>query len=626
MRHWRNRALLALRATWRRAWGLLPAGALPFRVRIAAALRAVLGQPTGQAPRELDAAGYARWIARNDTLDAADHRAIAAHIAALAARPVISLIMILGDPPEPALRAAIDSIHTQIYPHWELSVVERSAPSAPIGAILAVAAAADPRIRIIRLDSGDDMASVANDALAQVSGDFVAFLDARGRLATRALYEVAAEIAAHPDAAVIYSDEDRIDAEGQRVDPHFKPDFDADLLLGQDFLGDFRVWRRETLVALGGLRAGFEDGGAHDLALRATHACGAARVRHIPSVLHHGHAAHPIPPSRRAVAEALAEREVAATLEPARLAPGHLRVLWPVPHPAPLVSVIVPTRDRPALLGACAEGVLNGTDYRNLELIVMDNGSAEAETMVLFERLRADPRVRILRDDAPFNYARLNNRGAREARGDILLLLNNDIEVIDPAWLHELVAQASRPDVGAVGAKLLYGDGTVQHGGVVTGAGGIAAHYGTGAARDDPGPHGTLALVREVSAVTGACLALRRAVYQSVGGLDEVHLAVAYNDVELCLKIGERGLRILWTPFAELHHLESRSRGFDVSRAKAARFLAEVRHMRQRWDIDRRADPFFNPNLDLGDPTGALATVSRRVRPWRVPGDGSGAG
>jgi GT2 family glycosyltransferase len=291
-------------------------------------------------------------------------------------------------------------------------------------------------------------------------------------------------------------------------------------------------------------------------------------------------------------------------------------VVWPQPVVPPLVSVIVPTRDRAALVAVCAEGVLHRTDYPALEFLVVDNGSTEAATYALFDRLRADSRVRILPEPGPFNYAALNNRAAAEARGEILLLLNNDIEVMNSDWLRELVSHAVRPDVGAVGAKLLYADGTLQHGGVVTGVGGVAGHYRLGTPRDDPGYFGSLAMVREVAAATAACLALRRDVFEAVGGLDEANLAVAFNDIDLCLRIREAGWRILWTPFAELYHLESASRGQDVTPEKARRFARELAYMRRRWGRTLMRDPFYNSNLELDGLADALTAAPRHELPW----------
>ncbi|HEX2558771.1 glycosyltransferase family 2 protein, partial [Phenylobacterium sp.] len=293
-----------------------------------------------------------------------------------------------------------------------------------------------------------------------------------------------------------------------------------------------------------------------------------------------------------------------------------LRVVWPVPDPAPRVSLIVPTRDRAELLRACAHGVLSRTDYPALELLIVDNGSVQPATHQLFDELKADPRVRVIEDPSPFNYSRLNNLAAREAKGQVLVLLNNDIDVIGPGWLRELVGQALRPDVGAVGARLLFADGRVQHAGIALGIAGVASYYHPFVAREARGYRDALVLAREVSAVTGACLALRREVYEQVGGLEEEHLAVAFNDVDLCLKIRETGLRVVVTPFAELHHYESASRGRDRSAEHRERYAKEAAYMRQRWGRVLDEDPFYNPNFSRRSGGFKLASPPRVRKPW----------
>ena len=633
VRIFRSKGIMLLRTAWRRGWEMMPAPAHPLRIRIASMARAVMGVPTMPPDMLNDREDYRRWIARNGTLTQDDRAAIRDHIARLPSRPLISVVMPVYETPAEHLRAAIASVRAQLYPHWELCIADDASTAPHVGAILAEEAAADPRIRFMRRGVNGHISAATNSALGLARGEYVALLDHDDLLAENALYEVAAEIARHPDAAVIYSDEDKLDADGLRWGPYFKPDFDPDLLLGQNLVSHLGVYRRDLIEKLGGMREGFEGSQDHDLALRATAACGRDRVRHIPTVLYHwrrtGQAAsfsegaerRCAETRRRAVADALSARGVAAALEWAPLAAEHLRVVWPLPQRTPLVSVIVPTRDRASLLATCADGVLNRTDYKALELIIVDNGSEEPQTFALFEQLRRDPRVRVLPAPGPFNFSALNNGAVAEAHGEVLLLLNNDIEVIEPGWLHEMVAQAMRPEIGAVGAKLLYANDTIQHAGVVVGTGGVAGHYGLGAGPLDPGPLASLALVRQVSAVTAACLAVRAEIYREIGGMDERNLAVAFNDVDFCLRIGERGYRNLWTPFAQLYHLESVSRGFDISGDKAARFAREVAYMQRRWGTKGFADPFFNPNLDLSDPNGAFATVSRRIRPWETGGE-----
>jgi GT2 family glycosyltransferase len=607
---------LVLHRGWRAAWGRMPGGLLPLRIRLAGFARRLFGlPPTGRYDPE-DRRGYAGWLARHARLGAADRAAITAHIAAMPARPLISLAMGVAAVPLPALRASLAAAQAQLWPHWELCIALDPAAPTPVIRLLEAAAERDPRLRLSMLTAGP--VGLANAALGMARGAFVLVIEPDGRLAEQALYEVAAAVEAEPDLAVLYADEDRFDAAGRRHAAWLKPEFDPDLLLGQDLLGGFAAYRRDLLRDMAGLREPIGEAAAHDLALRATAAVGPARVRHIPALLWHAGPGQPGDPAahRRAAAAALEAAGVAARVEPAPLAPQWSRVVRPLPDPAPLVSVIVPTRDRAGLLEAVAMGVLARTDYPAIELLVVDNGSTEAETLALFDRLRADPRVRILAAPGPFNYSALNNQAAAAARGEILLLLNNDIEVIGADWLSEMVSHAVRPEIGAVGAKLLYADGRLQHGGVVTGVGGVADHYLLRAARDDPGYAGSLALARQAGAVTGACLALRRAVFEQVGGLDAENLAVAFNDVDLCVRIREAGYRVLWTPFAELYHLESASRGQDLTPEKARRFAGEIDTMRRRWGEVLLHDPFYSPWLSLEGAHCALAREPRRVPPW----------
>jgi glycosyltransferase involved in cell wall biosynthesis len=577
-------------------------------------------------------ADYRRWVRQYDTLSDADRAAIRAHIIRLPRRPLISVVMPAYETPERFLREAIASVQAQLYPHWELCVADDASPSPHVARALDEAARDDPRIRWVRRETNGHICAATNTALALASGEWVALMDHDDLLAEHALYEVAVAINAHPDAAVIYSDEDKVDAKGRRSDPYFKPDFDPDLLLGQNLVNHFGVYRRDLLAAIGGLREGLEGSQDHDLALRAVAACGAERVRHIPAVLYHwrqasgsasfseAHLARCVDAARRAVAWHLGPR---AEVTAAPLAPRYLRVTWPLPDPAPLVSVIIPTRDHADLLGRCLQGLLQRTDYAPIEVLIADNGSEEAATHELFATLARDARVRILPLPGPFNYARLNNRAVAEARGEVLLLLNNDTEVIEPGWLREMVSHAVRPEIGAVGCKLLYPNRRLQHGGVVLGIGwpgGVAGHCFAGAPGEAAGPFGLLALARSASAVTAACLAVRRSVFEEVGGLDEENLPVAFNDVDLCLRIRERGYRNLWTPFAVLYHLESVSRGLDVEGEKARRFQREVAYMRRRWGEALDNDPYWNPNLSLSDSMRTLAWPPRRERPWRRAG------
>ena len=327
--------------------------------------------------------------------------------------------------------------------------------------------------------------------------------------------------------------------------------------------------------------------------------------------------------ARRAVADHLRAREPSdpqADVLPAPLAPYHIRVRHPLPDPAPRVSLVIPTRNQAHLLARCVEGVLHGTDYDPIELIVMDHDSNEPEAIALLDGLRSDQRVRVLSFTGAFNYSAINNRAVSEMRGDVVVLLNNDVEIIGADWLREMVSHAVRPEVGAVGAKLLYPDGTVQHAGLALGAAGVAHSFQSGAQADEAGYFGQLALQRNVSAVTAACMALRRTVFLQAGGFDEVNLPVAFNDVDLCLRIRALGYQVVWTPYAELIHHESASRGSDDDPVRAARFKREVAYMQRTWGAQLAADPFYNPNFSLARADFNLAFPPRREKPWKAHG------
>jgi O-antigen biosynthesis protein len=580
-----------------------------------------------------DRAAYNRWIAGNDTIGNADRAAIRAHIAGLPFRPLISVVMPIGKTFEAALRESFHSVITQLYPYWELCIAVDAITEPLWTAILRDRAASDPRIRVARLGAVDSAAAATNAALDLAKGEFAAFLRIGDFLPEHALYELAIEIAANPCADVVYSDNDQISAAGQRVDPWFKPGWDPDLLLAQDYINDLAVYRRTLIEEIGSLRPGFEGAELHDLALRATTATTADRIRHVPAILYHRsdedkaiHSENGLPDvraiaaSHRAVRDHLdSQGDRGALLKPAPQIPRAIRVVWPLPEHPPLVSVIVPTRDRADLLARCVEGILHRTGYSNLELLIVDNGSIEPATQTLFDQLtRQESHVRILRHPGPFNYSALNNAAAREANGEMLLLLNNDIEVIEPGWLRELVSQALRPDVGIVGAKLLFPDERLQHAGLVLGSEGHVVHLHRFAGRNDPGYCGQLALPRTLLAVTGACVAIRRAVFFEVGGLDEINLPVAFNDVDLCLRLVDHGYRVVWTPFAELFHLECASRGLDSDDpAKQQRADREWRHMcKTRGSLLERGDPFHNPNLLFHWDYQEIPSTPRRRKPW----------
>jgi GT2 family glycosyltransferase len=394
------------------------------------------------------------------------------------------------------------------------------------------------------------------------------------------------------------------------------------------------VFRRALVERVGGLRAGLEGSQDYDLALRTAALTDPLKIRHIPAVLYHwrrsdanasfsqAHLDRCIVAARLAVQESLQKvggLTAKAKVEPARFMPQFQRIRWALPEPVPRVTLIVPTRNHAELLKRCTTGLLHRTDYPDLELLIVDNGSTEAATKALLSRLTQDSRVRILEYPGNFNYSAIINAAVAAATGIVVVLLNNDIDVIDSGWLGGMVSHTIRPDVGAVGAKLLFADNTIQHAGVVLGiaASCVAGHYGIGQPRRAVGDLGQLVLTRDVSAVTGACLAIRKEVFEAAGGLDEKNLPIAFNDVDLCLRIRQQGLRIVFTPYAQLYHLESSSRGSDASPERVERFNNECRYMREQWGGVLDNDPFYSPHFSRVDSNQRLAFPPRRAKPWR---------
>ncbi|MBA2271611.1 MAG: glycosyltransferase, partial [Chthoniobacterales bacterium] len=346
----------------------------------------------------------------------------------------------------------------------------------------------------------------------------------------------------------------------------------------------------------------------YDLTLRCVEQIAPAQIRHIPHVLYHWRiaeqstatfaAAKPYAHEAaiRAMQEHVDRRRIVARVVPHYA--NYLRVIYSPPPDQPLVSIIIPTRDRGSLLRQCIESICGRTEYANYELIIVDNESAEQQTLDYLDTMRTHERVTVLRVDGEFNFSRLNNLGVARARGSFVALLNNDLEVMNGGWLGEMISHAARPEIGAVGARLWYPDGKMQHGGVILGVGGVATHAHHGIQKE----HGYFArahLTQNFSAVTGACMLLRKDVYLQLGGLDETNLAVAFNDVDFCLRLRDAGFWVVWTPHAEFAHHESASRGLEDTRTKQRRFLAEVDYMQKKWGHVLEADPFYNPNLSI---------------------------
>lgn len=552
---------------------------------------------------------YQEWIRRYDTLDEERRRGIKNKIDEMKFQPKISIVMPVYDPPLHLLEEAILSVRKQLYPEWELCIADDASKNDAVRVLLGRNAEEDSRIKIVYRNENGHISAASNSALELATGEYVALMDNDDLLPEHALFWVAQAIIGNPDAGLIYSDEDKINETGERYDPYFKCAFNYELFLAQNMICHLAVYRRDLIEAVGGFRVGFEGSQDYDLALRVTEQISVSRVVHVPRVLYHWRAIagstalssdekyYAVEAGRRAVSEHLQRNGLSAFVEPAPEVPYMNRVRFVSPGLLPLVSIIIPTRDCSELLGLCINSILQRTSYSTYELIIIDNGSVEPKTAQLFEKLPKD-KITIVHDNSPFNYSAINNLGAKVAKGKYLCLMNNDIEIITPDWLEEMLSFAVNPDVGCVGARLWYPDGRLQHGGIILGINGVAGHAYKKSLRSQTGIMNRAKLHQNLSAVTGACLLVGRHIYEKVGGLDETFV-VALNDVDFCLRVREAGYRNVWTPYAEMFHHESASRGLDDSPEKQDRFYGEFLRMQKRWGNDLLNDPAYSPNLTL---------------------------
>ena len=552
---------------------------------------------------------YAAWVKQFDTIGARERIVLRRDLRALPQHPLISIVMPVYNPDLLHLSSAIDSVRAQIYENWELCIADDASTNPSVATTLKQYATADSRIKVTFRERNGHIAACSNSALELATGEWIALLDQDDLLAEHALALVAATIVHHLEAGLIYSDEDKIDQSGARCCPFFKPDWNPELLLGQNYINHLATYRYTLLREVGGFREGYEGSQDYDLALRCAERLQLAQIKHVPRVLYHwrmveGSAAalpeaKPYAPeaARRAIADHLKRRNVSADVVACPENEAWSRVIYGLSSPCPLVSIIVPTRDQVTLLRRCLASIRQKTDYGPIEIVIVDNGSTDPETHTFFRDLVQDASIHIVTDRDEFNFSRLINRGAELARGEILALVNNDIEAEEPGWLREMVSHAVRPETGAVGARLWYPDGRLQHAGVVLGLHGVASHAFQ---RFPPQPiapmNRTFVLSQNYSAVTAACMLVRKTIFDDLGGFDE-NLANNFNDVDFCLRLRERGWEIIWTPYANLIHRESASRGPDSGSEESAQLSREATYMQEKWSEQLWRDPFYSPNL-----------------------------
>jgi glycosyltransferase involved in cell wall biosynthesis len=556
-----------------------------------------------------DRNNYAEWVRRYDTLNNESHAIIRSRIDNFVRKPLISVVMPTYNSKQEWLIEAIESIRKQIYPYWELCIADDASTDKKIRLILENYAGKDKRIKVVFREKNGHISAASNSALALATGEWVGLLDHDDLLAEHALFWVADAINQNPTVCLIYSDEDKINSSGERFDPYFKCDWNADLFYSHNLISHLGVYYADLLKKIGGFREGMDGSQDYDLALRCVEQIEPQQIHHIPHVLYHWRT-HGKSTAKSADAKPYAmlagERALNEHFQRQRIKAGAeligygYRVRYALPDKLPLVSLIILTRNGLQLLQCCVKSILKKTTYPNYEILIIDNGSDDTATLQYFKQLQTDPQIRVVRDNRPFNYSALNNAAVKLTRGEIVALLNNDLEIISAEWLSEMVSHALRPGVGAVGARLWYPDDTLQHGGIVLGLGGVAGHAHDKMPRHHYGYFGRAALISSFSAVSAACLVIRKTVYDEVGGLNENDLQVAYNDVDFCLRVCKAGYRNIWTPYAELYHHESATRGRDYSAAKMMRYVREIQYMKQRWGDTLLNDPAYSPNLTLG--------------------------
>ncbi|MEY8017665.1 glycosyltransferase family 2 protein [Mycobacterium servetii] len=559
---------------------------------------------------------YSEWIKSYDTLDDSLRAQIRADIDAMEERPLISIILPVYNTPERWLRACLDSVRSQLYGVWELCIADDASTKPHVRRVLQKYAAKDNRIKVVFRKENGHISATSNSALELASGTYVALLDHDDALPEHALFHVAQTIVQHPEARLIYSDEDKIDETGRRYDPYFKPDWNPVLFCGHNMFSHFGIYSRRLVRDVGGFREGWEGSQDYDLALRCIERVKREQIIHIPKVLYHWRAitgSTALAPGEKSYAHVAAMKSINAHLErqgvEACVTPipdrgGNSRLSYQLREPEPSVSIIIPTRNGGEVLRRCLSSIRERTDYSNYEIVIVNNRSDEQDTIDLLEREGRRPHQRVIVFDEPFNFSRLNNTAAKQSAFEILVFLNDDTEIITAGWLRELVSLAIQPGVGAVGAMLYYPDDHIQHAGIILGLGAhrVAGHAYHRKPRGYPGDKCRAQLVQEMSAVTAACMAIKRDRFEAVRGFDE-SFAVAFNDVDFCLRLSRKGYRNVWTPNAELYHYESLTRGSDLTPSKSHRYDQECEAMRACWGDLLLHDPYYHPalSLDQGD-------------------------
>lgn len=511
---------------------------------------------------------YQLWIFKYNRPNAS---IIRNHIKEFKYKPTISIIIPVSKTSKKFLNKAIKSVSQQFYPYYEL---------------------------------------ILNEELKSAKGEFIAFMEQDALLSKDALYQVVKTLNQNPDSDILYSDSDYINSLNIRYSPYFKPDWDPYLILGQNYIGYFQVIRRTLLESIVGANTNLNANQNWDLILRLSE--NTQKFCHLPYILYHSRANNKEISNSgpQIVADHLKRKNIPARVSLLKNYPVN-QIHFTLPAELPLISIIIPTKDGLNLLKPCIDSLFKTTKL-DFEIVIINNNSEKQETFDYFKEIILNPKIKVLDYPHPFNYAAINNFGVEAAKGQVILLLNNDIEAFEEGWLEEMLSLTLQEDVGIVGAKLYYPNDTIQHAGVILGIDGSARHIETGLPMDAPGYFYHLQLLHCFSAVTAACIMLRKSIYDEIEGFDAERFPVTFNDIDLCIKVRKAGYQVVWTPHAALYHKESATRGEDVTPEKLARTLREAARLKEKWGDDViQNDPFYNPNLTFKSNDYALAFPPR---------------
>jgi GT2 family glycosyltransferase len=549
---------------------------------------------------------YQRWLAKN-YLTKNDIKKLALDLKKFRYTPLISIIMPVFNVDERWLKKAIDSVLAQVYPNWELCIVDDGSHGEYIKAVIDEYRSKDRRIKVKYLHRNRGISEASNEALSMATGQFVGLLDHDDELSQDALFEVVRALNDNGDLNLIYSDEDKLSMDGVRSEPFFKPDWSPDTFCSYNYICHFTVIRKEIIDEVGGFRKGFEGSQDYDLFLRVTDKT--QKIFHIPKILYHWRTIdtsvakdpdsklYAFENGKKAITEHLERNKLHGKVENASFL-GNYRIRYYLEE-KPKVTILIPSKDKVDVLKRCIDSITEKSSYAAYEIVIIDNGSSKQATNSYYQTLRSNDQIRVLKYDHPFNFSAINNYGVANTDSEYIIFLNNDTEVITEDWIEAMLEFAQRDDVGAVGALLYYPNDTVQHAGVIVGIGGVAGHAHKHSPRDAMGYYSRIKINQNLSAVTAACLMTKKSVFESVGGFDE-NFSHAFNDIDLCLKIRQNGYLIVYTPYSELYHHESLSRGYEDTPSKINRFADEIIYFKKRWHRElEQGDPYYNPNLTL---------------------------